>query len=312
MDSALNGKSRVTPTAMTERSLRSQPDQDGWFGHLAMRSVRHFARTSPLGAGAALLIVAMIVLAVLADQVAPYDPLTNDYSALDQPPSSEHWMGTDALGRDLLSRVIHGFRISLLVSIASVVLGVSLGMAWGVSSGYLGGAYDLISQRLIEVLNSFPTLIMAMLLSVSLGAGTGTVIIAIGITQIPLGTRITRSVVLSVKESQYVEAARSIGASSLSIMLKQIAPQTVAPMLIIASLNLGGAIFAEASLSFLGVGVPPPTPSLGNLLGGVLAQSFRPPWWLVVFPGVTIAVAVLAANMLGDALRDFLDPRLRN
>jgi len=271
-----------------------------------------FMKSYPIGMGAVVLLLALFTLAVFAEQIAPYDPLTNNYSALDQPPSAAHWMGTDYLGRDVLSRVIYGLQVSLLVSIASVVLGVSFGMLWGISSGYLGGGYDLTSQRVIEVLSSFPTLIMAMLLSVSLGAGVTTVVIAIGITQIPLGTRITRSVVLSVKESQFVEAAQCIGASPSSIMLRQIAPQTIAPMLIIASLNLGGAIFAEAALSFLGVGIPPPTPSLGNMLGGVLAQSFRPPWWLVVFPGLTIALTVLAANLLGDALRDFLDPRLTN
>ena len=265
-----------------------------------------------MGVIAAAILLTLIGVAIFAELIAPYDPLTNDYTALDQPPSSAHWMGTDSLGRDVLSRVIYGLQVSLLVSIASVALGVGFGLLWGISSGYLGGAYDLVSQRVIEVLTSFPTLIMAMLLSVSLGAGVDTVIVAIGITQIPLGTRITRSVVLSVKESQFVEAAQCIGTPPLLVMLRHIAPQTIAPMLIIASLNLGGAVFAEAALSFLGVGIPPPTPSLGNMLGGVLAQSFRPPWWLVVFPGLTIALAVLATNLLGDALRDFLDPRLAN
>lgn len=269
-----------------------------------------FFRFSPMGAISFAALIAIIVVAVSASYIAPYDPLTNNYSAIEHAPSRAHLMGTDALGRDVLSRIIYALQVSLLVSIASVVLGVTLGMVWGISSGFRGGSYDLLSQRLIEVLNSFPTLIMAMLLSVGLGAGTGTVVVAIGITQVPLVTRITRSVVLSVKESQFVEAAHCIGASSWSIMLKQIAPQTIAPILIIASLNLGGAIFAEASLSFLGVGVPPPTPSLGNMLGGVLAQSFRPSWWLVIFPGLVIALCVLVANLLGDALRDFLDPRL--
>lgn len=273
-------------------------------------SVIRFVQMFPMGGVALFALGSLVGLAVFAKYIAPYNPLTNDYMAIEQPPSMEHWMGTDALGRDVLSRVIYALQVSLLVSIASVVLGVSLGMAWGISSGFLGGSFDLLSQRLIEVLNSFPTLIMAMLLSVGLGAGVGTVVVAIGVTQVPLVTRITRSVVLSVKESQFVEAARCIGAPSWSIMIKQIAPQTIAPVLIVASLNLGGAIFAEASLSFLGVGVPPPTPSLGNMLGGVLAQSFRPSWWLVIFPGMVIALCVLVANLLGDALRDFLDPRL--
>jgi ABC-type dipeptide/oligopeptide/nickel transport system permease subunit len=269
-----------------------------------------FWRSSPLGGLAAVLIVALIAAAIFAAQVAPYDPLHNDYTAARHPPSTEHVLGTDSLGRDVLSRIIYGLRVSLLVSIASIALGVSAGVLWGVSSGYVAGRYDLLSQRMIEVLTSFPTLILAMLLSVGLGPGLGTVIVAVGITQVPLATRVTRSVVLSVKQMQFVEAARCIGASSPRIMVSQIAPQCIAPVAVIATVNLGSAIFAEAALSFLGVGVPPPTPSLGNMLGGVLAQSFQPPWWLVIFPGTTIALTVLATNLFGDALRDFLDPRL--
>jgi peptide/nickel transport system permease protein len=267
-------------------------------------------RSSTLGTAAAGLILAAVLLAVFASQVAPYDPLRNDYTAARQAPSAVHLLGTDNLGRDVLSRIIWGLRISLLVSVASIALGVSLGVVWGITSGYTAGAYDLLSQRVIEVLSSFPTLILAMLLSVGLGPGLGTVIVAVGVTQIPLATRITRSVVLSVKQMQFVEAARCVGATPARIMARQIAPQCIAPVAVIATLNLGTAIFAEAALSFLGVGVPPPTPSLGNMLGGVLAQSFQPPWWLVIFPGAAIALTVLAANLLGDTLRDFLDPRL--
>jgi peptide/nickel transport system permease protein len=269
-----------------------------------------FVRMSPSGAIAAVVLVGAVLLAILAAQVAPFDPLRNDYSAARQAPSSLHWLGTDSLGRDVLTRIIYGLRISLLVSVASIALGVSLGVVWGVTSGYLAGRYDLLSQRLVEVLSSFPTLILAMLLAVGLGPGLGTVIVAVGVTQIPLATRVTRSVVLAVKQAQFVEAARCIGASSARIMARQIAPQCVAPVAVIATLNLGSAIFTEAALSFLGVGIPPPTPSLGNMLGGVLAQSFQPPWWLVIFPGAAIALVVLAANLLGDGLRDFLDPKL--
>ena len=257
------------------------------------------------------MLIGLVLVAVFAAQVAPFDPFTNDYAVTRQAPSAQHWLGTDSLGRDVLTRVIYGLRITLLVSVASILLGVSVGGIWGISSGYLGGTYDLASQRVVEVLSSFPTLILAMLLSVALGPGLGTVIVAVGVTQIPLATRITRSVVLAVRQTQFVEAARCLGATPLQIMLRQVAPQCLAPVLVVATLNLGTAIFAEAALSFLGVGVPPPTPSLGNMLGGVLAQSFQPPWWLVVFPGTVIALTVLAANLLGDALRDVLDPKLR-
>lgn len=269
-----------------------------------------FLRSSPLGAAAAIFVVITALVAIFAAQLAPYDPYRNDYGAARQAPSPAHVLGTDSLGRDVLSRVMYGLRISLLVSVTSIVLGVSVGVVWGISSGYAAGTYDLLSQRLIEVLSSFPTLILAMLLSVGLGPGLGTVIVAVGVTQIPLATRITRSVVLSVKQTQFVEAARCLGATPARIMALQIAPQCLAPVAVVATLNLGTAIFAEAALSFLGVGVPPPTPSLGNMLGGVLAQSFQPPWWLVIFPGAAIALTVLAANLLGDSLRDFLDPKL--
>ncbi|MGN6758628.1 MAG: ABC transporter permease [Thermomicrobiales bacterium] len=289
----------AVPTTLGGRAAR--PNQ---------AAIRRFLRSSPLGAAAAALLLIIIFAAIFAKQLAPYDPYTNDYGAMRRAPTAAHRLGTDNLGRDVLTRIIYGLRISLVVSIASVVLGVSIGMCWGVTSGYIGGRYDMFSQRLIEVLTSFPTLILALLLSVSLGPGLRTVIIALAITQVPLATRITRSVVLSVKELAFVEAARCIGATPARIMWRQVAPQCLAPILVIATLNLGAAIFAEAALSFLGVGIPPPTPSLGNMLGGVLAQSFKPPWWLVVFPGVMIALAVLAANLLGDALRDFLDPKL--
>jgi peptide/nickel transport system permease protein len=295
-----------TIATLSERLATATPTG----GRAVFSALRRFMRTSPLGAASAVFLVLLVFVALFAAQIAPYSPLTNDYSVARHPPTVQHWLGTDSLGRDVLSRILFGLRISLVVSICSVALSALVGTLWGVTSGYIGGKYDILSQRLIEVLTSFPTLILALLLSVSLRPGLRTVIIAIGITQVPLATRITRSVVLATKETAFVEAAKCVGASPVRIMLRQVAPQCIAPLLVIATLNLGGAIFAEASLSFLGVGVPPPTASLGNMLGGVLAQSFKPPWWLAIFPGVAIALTVLAANLLGDTLRDFLDPRL--
>jgi peptide/nickel transport system permease protein len=275
----------------------------------AVVAVRRFWRAAPLGLGAAVVLIGIGVIAILAPLLAPYSPLETDYLATQAPPSPEHLLGTDHLGRDVLSRIIFGTRVTLAVSIASVLLGAAVGMIWGITSGYSGQRFDMVSQRLVEVLMSFPTLILAMLLMVSLGAGLLTVVVAIGISQVPLATRITRSVVLATKETAYVEAARCIGASPARIMVRHIALQCVAPLLVIATVNLGAAIFAEASLSFLGVGVPPPTPSWGNMLGGVLAQSFDPPWWLVIFPGLAIAATIMATNLFGDGLRDVLDPR---
>ena len=270
-----------------------------------------FIRSSPTGAISLLIWIMLILVAIFAGYLAPYDPIEADFAAVRSGPSALHLLGTDNLGRDLLSRIIFGARITLIVSISSVLVGDFLGFIWGVTSGYFGGRFDMASQRMVDVLMSFPALILALLLLAVIGAGLTTVIIAIAVTRIPVTTRITRSVVLSVKETAYVESAQMIGASHWRIMFLHIAPQCVAAILVVATLHLGGAIFAESALSFLGMGIPPPAPSWGNMLGGVLAASFRPPWWLVLFPGLAITIAIMAANLLGDALRDFLDPKLK-
>ncbi|RIK36935.1 MAG: ABC transporter permease [Chloroflexi bacterium] len=273
--------------------------------------VRRFIRQSPLGALGALVWLLLIVMAIFAPVLAPYDPQEADYSAIRQAPSAAHLLGADDIGRDVLSRIIFGARITLVVSITSVLIGDLIGFLWGVLSGYLGGRFDLVSQRVLDVLFSFPAIILALLLLVAIGAGLTTVIIAIAITRIPGSTRVIRSVVLSVKSTPYIEAARAIGVRPWRVMLRHIAPQCLAPIIVVATLNLGSAIFAEAALSFLGLGIPPPAPSWGNMLGGVLAAAFRPSWWLVIFPGLAITISIMAANLLGDALRDFLDPKLR-
>jgi len=277
----------------------------------AVTGVLQFIRSSPIGAVSALIWLALIAVALAAPLLAPYDPLEADYAAIRSAPSALHWLGTDDLGRDTLTRIIFGSRITLIVSFTSVVLGDLLGFTWGIVSGYLGGRFDLYSQRIVDVLMSFPALILALLLLAGLGAGLTTVIIAIAVTRVPNSTRITRSVVLSIKQTAYVDAARMIGGSTGRIMFRHVAPQCIAPLLVVATLHLGAAIFAESALSFLGMGIPPPAPSWGNMLGGVLAASFKPPWWLVVYPGVAITIAIMAANLMGDALRDFLDPKLK-
>jgi ABC-type dipeptide/oligopeptide/nickel transport system permease subunit len=225
-------------------------------------------------------------------------------------PDAQNYFGTDQIGRDTLSRVIYGSRSSLIVAIAAVLLGTTTGSLWGLASGYIGGRFDLFSQRCIEFLQSFPDLILAMAISMALGTGMRTVIVAIAITRIPFGGRVIRSVVLSLKEVAYIEAARAIGASPLRIMLLHILPQCFAPYLILATTHLGVAIIIEASLGFLGVGIPPPTPTWGNMLAESLT-SLVPHWWLVFFPGLAITVTVLAFNLFGDGIRDTLDPRLR-
>jgi ABC-type dipeptide/oligopeptide/nickel transport system permease subunit len=300
-----------SPRALAPGAFARPPD-DALVARRSASPLGRFARSSPLGAVCAVVLVLICLLAIFANVVSPYDPLEASYGQTRQPPSSAHLMGTDHLGRDVLSRVLYGGRVTMLVGLSSVLLGDSLGFLWGLLSGYGGRRVDLVSQRFVEILLSFPTLILAMLLMIGLGAGLQTVIVAIAVTRIPGSTRIVRSVVLTVKEQAYVEAGRCLGASPLRIAFRHIAPQCLAPMTVVLSLNLGAAIFAEAALSFLGIGVPPPTPSWGNMLGGVLAEAFRPPWWIVLYPGLAITITILCCNLVGDALRDFLDPKLRH
>ena len=275
------------------------------------RGLRRFACRSPISAFWACIAAAIIAMAIAAPVVAPYDPLKSDFRAMTKPPSERHYFGSDQIGRDTLSRVIHGSRASLTVAIGAVVLGTTFGALLGLACGYFGGRFDIISQRIIEFLQSFPDLILAMAIAMALGAGMGTVIVAIAITRIPFGGRVIRAVVLSVKEMAYVEAARGLGASHLRMMAQHILPQCLAPYLILATTHLGVAIIIEASLGFLGVGIPPPTPTWGNMLADSLNAGLVPPWWLVLFPGAAITLTVLAFNLLGDGIRDILDPRLR-
>jgi len=273
--------------------------------------MRSFIRRSPLSAFWGCIAAAVILMALAAPVLAPYEPLKSDFRAMSKPPNERHYFGTDQIGRDVLSRVIHGSRASLAVAFGAVLFGTTLGSVWGLASGYFGGRFDILSQRIIEFLQSFPDLILAMAIAMALGAGFGTVIVAIAITRIPFGGRVIRAVVLSLKELSYVEAARGLGASHLRIMARHILPQCVAPYLILATTHLGVAIIIEAALGFLGVGIPPPTPTWGNMLADSLNAGLIPPWWLVLFPGLAITITVLAFNLLGDGIRDMLDPRLR-
>jgi ABC-type dipeptide/oligopeptide/nickel transport system permease subunit len=273
--------------------------------------LRRFIRRHPLSAFWGCIAAAIIVMAIAAPVLAPYEPLKSDFRGMSKPPNERHYFGTDQIGRDVLSRVIYGSRASLTIAIGAVLFGTTLGAFWGLASGYFGGRFDIASQRAIEFLQSFPDLILAMAIAMALGAGFGTVIVAIAITRIPFGGRVIRAVVLSLKEMSYVEAARGLGASHLRIMLRHILPQCVAPYLILATTHLGVAIIIEAALGFLGVGIPPPTPTWGNMLADSLNAGLVPPWWLVLFPGLAITITVLSFNLLGDGIRDILDPRLR-
>jgi ABC-type dipeptide/oligopeptide/nickel transport system permease subunit len=280
-------------------------------GNSLLQGLLRFTRNKPLGAVMGIIIVLVVLMSVFADVISPYDPLDTNPIMAREPPDREHWMGYDEVGRDVLSRVIFGSRISLIVGITSVVFGTVLGSVWGLASGYLGGKFDLITQRAVEVWMSFPSLVLALSLLVVLGAGLHTVIIAVAFTRVPYGVRVIRSVAIAVKEFMYVDAARSIGASEMRVMLRHVLPNCVAPFLIIMTAHIGTAIIVEASLGFLGIGIPPPTASWGNMLGSAVGQAINPHWWRIVYPGVAIVITVLSFNIFGDAIRDVLDPRLR-
>jgi ABC-type dipeptide/oligopeptide/nickel transport system permease subunit len=273
------------------------------------RELGSFARRNPMAVAGGLVGLLIVVVAVAAPLVAPADPLKTDFRRMARAPDARSVFGTDQVGRDTLSRVIHGSRMSLTVAFASVLLGTTVGALWGVASGYLGGRFDLVSQRITEVLQSFPDLILAMAISMAIGTGMPAVIVAIAITRIPFGNRVIRSVALTIRELAYVEAARASGGSSLRVMTRHVLPQCMAPYLVLATTHLGVAIVIEAALGFLGVGIPPPTPTWGNMLAESLT-SLVPHWWLVFFPGLAITVTVLAFNLFGDGIRDTLDPRL--
>jgi ABC-type dipeptide/oligopeptide/nickel transport system permease subunit len=277
--------------------------------HSVLRELLLFARRNPLSIVGGLVGLLIMVAAIAAPWIAPRDPLKANFSRMSKPPDAQAFFGTDQVGRDTLSRVIYGARTSLFVAFAAVLLGTTTGSLWGVACGYLGGRFDLVSQRVMEVMQAFPDLILAMAISMAIGTGLPAVIVAIAITRIPFGGRVIRSVALSVREMAYVEAGKASGASALRIMALHVLPQCVAPYLVLATTHLGVAIVIEAALGFLGVGVPPPTPTWGNMLADAIT-NLVPSWWLVLFPGLAITITVLAFNLLGDGIRDTLDPRL--
>jgi peptide/nickel transport system permease protein len=297
------------PNAVLERAHQQTPQRVEKAG--GPRSWLGGRRVSVMPVLAIGIVLTIALVAIFADRVAPYDPLEGNYGVVRQPPSAQHLLGTDDIGRDVLSRLIYGARTSLLVGFGSVLVGDVIGLIWGVASGYIGRRFDLLSQRLLEVVLAFPGLILATMLLLVMGAGVSTVILAIAVTRVPASTRVIRSVALATKEMVYVDAARVAGATAPRIMIRHIAPACIAPFLVIFSASLGIAITTEAALSFVGVGVPPPAPSWGTMLSGAAVGKFNPLWWLAVFPGLAITITVLAINLAGDSLRDFLDPQLR-
>jgi peptide/nickel transport system permease protein len=255
--------------------------------------------------------VVIVAVALLGDVLAPYDPIATDAAHTLARPGAVHWLGSDHLGRDIYSRIIHGARVSLVVGLGSTILGSVVGGLIGLLSGYAGGRVDLIGQRVLDILQGLPLLVLALVMSASLGPSIHNVIVAISIPIIPRAGRIVRSSVLSIREMQYVEAARALGLRHLRIAFRHVLPNTMGPFIVLCTAQLGAAILVEAALSFLGLGVPEPYPSWGRMLSVSAAEYAQKAPHLVLFPGLAISLAVFGSNLLGDALRDTLDPRLR-
>jgi peptide/nickel transport system permease protein len=257
------------------------------------------------------ILIVLVLLAVFAPLVAPYNPLAQHPNAVMQPPSARFPLGTDYYGRDILSRVIYGARVSLTVGASSVAMGLIIGVFIGLASAYLGGSIDIVVQRFMDAALAFPGLIFALAIVAALGPSIATVVLAIAFTAIPRNNRIVRGCVLAERNQLYVLAAGSCGCKSWRIMWRHILPNVAAPIIIIGATELGAAILLEASLSFLGVGVPPPIPSWGSMLSGEYRTFMLVAPWMALFPGLAISLAVLGCNLFGDALRDAWDPRLR-
>jgi ABC-type dipeptide/oligopeptide/nickel transport system permease subunit len=274
-----------------------------------MSTLGHLVIRQPLGVAGAVVTLLLVATAVLAPVLAPHGPKETTFAQY-VPPGREFPMGTDNLGRDVLSRVIWGARLSLYIGLATVLVGITLGSLWGVFTGYFGGVTDTTSQRIVDCLMALPPIILALSLMAAVGQSVNNVILALTILLTPTAARTMRSVALGIVASPYIEAARAGGGSHLRVVLRHVLPNCLATYIVLVTTNISYAIVVEASLSFLGVGAPPDEPSWGGMLtAGTQAMDTAP--WLFLFPGVAISLAVFALNLLGDAIRDIADPRLR-
>jgi peptide/nickel transport system permease protein len=281
----------------------------------ARQPLRDFATNQPLGATALAFLTIFLLLAIFAERIAPYDPVEVDFAAMLSGPTREHWFGTDAFGRDILSRVIYGARTALGIGILASGIGCALGSIIGVASAYFGGKTDLIVQRFVDMLLAFPIVVLALVVAASLGRmpvlGIDlNLVVAIAIPIIPKVARVVRSAALGVRAMAYIDAARTAGFSHVRIVLRHMLPNVMAPILVLATAYVAQAILLEAALSFLGLGVAEPTPAWGLMLAGNATDFYREAPWVVIFPGLAVTLVVLAFNTLGDALRDYLDPKL--
>jgi peptide/nickel transport system permease protein len=274
-------------------------------------ALARFVRRKPLGALGGAVMVVIVVTGLFAGLIATQDPIATDAASTLAHPSPAHWLGTDHLGRDIYSRIVHGARVSLIVGLASTLLGSGLGGIVGLLSGYAGGKTDLVCQRVLDVLQGLPLLVLALVMSAALGPSITNVIVAVSIPIVPRAARVVRASVLTIREMPYVEAARALGVRHLRVAFRHVLPNTIGPFIVLCTAQLGSAVLVEAALSFLGLGVPEPYPSWGRMLSVSAAEYAQKAPHLVLFPGIAISLAVFASNLLGDALRDTLDPRLR-
>ena len=277
-----------------------------------LKEVFRFARQRPLGALGGVVVLIMIITGIIAELIAPYDPLSNDYGAMLQAPSFQHLLGTDAYGRDVLSRIIYGSRTALFVGFSTSFVGATGGAILGVICAYFGGKTDLIIQRFVEIVISLPLIILALAVISVLGTGMENVIMAISIPMIPRSAQVIRATALSIREMPYVDAARASGFRHHRIIFRHIMPNVMAPYLILFTAFLGQAILIEASLSFLGLGVAEPTAAWGLMLKGAAIEFAERAPWMAIFPGLAISASVFGFNIFGDSLRDELDPKLRS
>ena len=275
------------------------------------RRLAFLAQRYMLGTIGLFIMVMFVWMAISADLICRFSPFSIDSAHRLAAPDALHWMGTDAFGRDVWSRIVHGARISLAVGIGATFLGSSIGVMVGLASGYLSGWVDLVFQRVTDILQALPLLVLALVMTAALGPSLQNVIIAIAIPLIPTVARVIRANTLALRELPFVEAAKSIGMSETRIAIRHVLPNTLAPLIVLATAQLGSTILTEASLSFLGLGIPEPYPSWGRMLSESAAEYVRTAPWLVIFPGVAISLAVFGTNLFGDALRDILDPRQR-
>ncbi len=271
----------------------------------------YWARSYPLGAIGAFIVLLFVLAAIFADFITAYDPVTTNSASSLAKPGDAHFLGADFMGRDMWSRIVYGARISLIVGIGSALLGSLFGVIIGLATGYIGGWFDLLMQRLIDIMQALPLLVMALLMAASLGPSLTNTVIAIAIPLIPQTARVIRANTLALREMPFVEASKAVGMSEWRIAVQHILPNTLAPLIVLGTAKLGSAILTEASLSFLGLGIPEPHPSWGRMLSESAAEYVRTAPWLVIFPGIAISLAVFGTNLLGDAIRDILDPRQR-